>query len=184
MGDEDDGLLRVGGKEAGKEIALGGLVERAANLIEQEDVATMQQTTGYGNALSLSFAESPTPFTEFGAECIGQIEHEIGTGDMQHMAQFIVGSVGLSQQQIIADGATHKGIALWYETDVATHRDTALCGLHEAEHESEQRGLANARLAHDSGLGARLEVVGEVREDFSVARGVTERYVVEVNGCA
>ena len=71
VGDEDDGFLRVGGKEAGKEIALGGLVERAANLVEQEDVATMQQTTGYGNALCLSFAESPTPFTEFGAECIG-----------------------------------------------------------------------------------------------------------------
>ena len=97
MGDEDDGFLRIGGKEAGKEIALGGLVERAAYLVEQEDVATMQQTTGYGNALSLSFAESPTPFTEFGAECIGQVEHEIGTGDMQHVAQFIVGGVGLSQ---------------------------------------------------------------------------------------
>ena len=68
---------------------------------------------------------------------------------------------------------------MWYETDVATHRDTALCGLHKAEHESEQRGLANAGLAHDGGLGAGLEVVGEVREDFSVACGVTECYVVE-----
>ena len=38
MGDEKHGLLRVCRKQTAVQFALGGFVERAADLIEQEDV--------------------------------------------------------------------------------------------------------------------------------------------------
>ena len=63
MGNEKHSLLRICCKETAVKFALGGLIKRAANLIEQEGTATMQQTTGYGNALSLPLAETAAPLT-------------------------------------------------------------------------------------------------------------------------
>ena len=82
MGDEEHGLVGIGGEEAAVELTFGGLVERAADLVEQEDVTTMQQSTGDGDALGLTLTESAATFAQFGIETIGQVEHKVGTGSV------------------------------------------------------------------------------------------------------
>ena len=63
----------------------------------------MEQATGDGDALGLPLAESAAPFTQFGVETIGQVEHKVGTGGMQHFAQFGFGGLGLRYLQVITD---------------------------------------------------------------------------------
>ena len=82
VGDEEHGLVGTGGKEAGEEFALGGLVEGGADFVEQEDAARTQQATGNGDTLSLTLAESAAALTQFGIKTMRQVEHEIGTGRM------------------------------------------------------------------------------------------------------
>ena len=43
VGDEEHRLLRVGGEYAGIESLLGLFVERAANLVEEEDIPAVEQ---------------------------------------------------------------------------------------------------------------------------------------------
>ena len=57
----------------------------------------MQQSACNGDALCLSLAESAASLTQFGSETVGQVEHEVGTGCMQHLSQFVVGSLRLGQ---------------------------------------------------------------------------------------
>ena len=80
MGDEKHGFIWVGCKNAAVEFALGGLVERAANLVEQQYVATMQQATGNGYALGLPLAESATTFTKSGVKTVFKIKYKVGAG--------------------------------------------------------------------------------------------------------
>lgn len=82
MGDEEHGLVGIGGEEAAVELAFGGLVERAADLVEQEDVTTMQQSTGDGDALGLTLTESAASLTQLGIYALWQIEHKVGTGSV------------------------------------------------------------------------------------------------------
>ena len=49
-----------------------------------------------------------------------------------------------------------------------------LSGLDKAKNDTEQRGLADTRFAHDGGLGADLEVVAKMVQNLSVALGITE----------
>ena len=80
MGDEKHGFIGVGCKNAAVEFALGGLVERAAYLVEQQYVAAMQQATGDGYALRLAFAQSATTLTKFGVKTVFKIKHKVGAG--------------------------------------------------------------------------------------------------------
>ena len=181
MGDEEHGLVGIGGEKAAVELTFGGLVERAADLVEQEDVTAMQQSAGDGDTLSLTFAESATTFAQFGIETIGQVEHKVGTGSVQYLAQFGVGGVGLSQLQVVADGAAHQGVSLRHETEFPTLLYRSFRRLDKTEDESEQRGLADTSLTHDGGLRTREEVVGEMRQYLPVALGIAERHVFEAD---
>ena len=60
VGDEKHVFVGVSRKNAVVEFALGGFVERAADFVEQEDVATVQQATGDGYALGLTLAQAKT----------------------------------------------------------------------------------------------------------------------------
>ena len=91
----------------------------------------MEQSAGDGDALGLTFAESTTPLSQFGVESVGQVEDEVGTGGMEHSAQFVVGGVGAGQLEVVADGAAHQGIALRHETQFSTHGDLATCRFDE-----------------------------------------------------
>ena len=71
MRDKEYGLLRIGSKQPGEQFSLGCFVKATADFVEQEDVATMEQATGDGDALGLTFAESAASFTKFGVEAIG-----------------------------------------------------------------------------------------------------------------
>lgn len=82
VGDEEHCLLRVGGEYAGIECLLGLLVERAADLVEEEDIPAVEQPAGDSDALGLTLTESTTPLTQFGIETVGQVKDEISAGGM------------------------------------------------------------------------------------------------------
>ena len=182
VGDEKHGLLRVGRKETVVQFALGGFVEGTADLVEQEDVATVEQSAGDGDTLGLTFAESTTPLAQFGVETVGQVEDEVGTGGMEHSAQFVVGGIRASQLEVVADGAAHQGIALRHKTQFTTNSDLATCRFDKTEDQPEQRRLADTRLAHDGSLRTRTELMREVGKDLPVALGIAERDIVEADG--
>ena len=112
----------------------------------------MKQSTGDGNTLGLSFAESAASFSKFGVDAIGQIEDKISTGSMQHLSQFVFCSIWLCQLQVLSDGAAHQGIALWHETQFTAHSNLSAGRLDKSEYQAEQRGLSNTSLAHDGSL--------------------------------
>ena len=112
----------------------------------------MEQSTGDGDTLGLSLAESVAALTQFGVYSLWQIKDKIGTGGMQHFVQFVLGGIGFGQLQVIADGAAHQGIALWHETQFTAHSNQSAGRLDEAEYQAEQRGLSNTSLAHDGSL--------------------------------
>lgn len=174
VSNEDNGLIRIALKEAMVEFALGGFVERTADLVEQEDVATVEQPTSDGDTLGLSFAETATPLTQFGVESIGQVEDEIGTSGMEHLAQFIVRRIGLGQLEVVADSTAHQRVALRHETEFTPYIHLAFRRFDKPEDQAEQRRLADTRLAHDGGLRTRSELMREVRKDLSVALGIAE----------
>ena len=76
MGDEKHGLLWVCRKETVIQFALGGFVEGAADLVEQQDVATVEQSAGDGDTLRLALAESAAALTQFGVDAVGQVKDE------------------------------------------------------------------------------------------------------------
>lgn len=73
--------------------ALCRFVEGTADFVKQKDVATVEQSAGDSDTLGLSLAESAASFSKFGVYAFWQIKDEIGTGGMQHFAQFIVGGM-------------------------------------------------------------------------------------------
>ena len=131
--DEEHGLVWTGGKEPAVEFPFGGFVERTADLVKQQDMAWAQQSSGDGDALCLSLTQPAAPLTQFGVQSVGQFLHEVGTSDMQHLSQFVVGSVGLSQLQVITDSPAHQRVPLRHETEVTTHLYLSFRRLYEAE---------------------------------------------------
>jgi len=51
---------------------------------------------------------------------------------------------------------------------VVAQCQAAALGLDESQHQPEQGGFADARLAHDGGLGGRTEVVAEATQHLTV----------------
>ena len=100
---------------------------------------------------------------------------------MYDLAEFLVGSVGLGQLQVVAYAAAHQRVALRNEAQVALHRYFSARWLYKAKNQTEKGRLANARLAHDGRLRACLEVVTKVRQDFPVAFGIAEAHVFEAD---
>ena len=72
---------------------LRGFVEGTADLVKQEDVATVEQSTGNSDTLSLALAEPAAALTQFGVYSLWQIKDEICTSGLQHLVQFIVGGL-------------------------------------------------------------------------------------------
>jgi len=72
VGDEEHGLLRIGGEDAGIERLLGLFVETAADLVEEEDVTAVEQSAGDGDTLGLPLAESTAQLiaTSFGISAL------------------------------------------------------------------------------------------------------------------
>jgi hypothetical protein len=89
-----------------KQLALGFRVEGTRCLIEKHDGTVAQQGSGNGNALGLTFAESPTLLRTDGIETLWQFVDEIGTGIVQRFKYLFVGRIKASQPEIIANGTT------------------------------------------------------------------------------
>jgi hypothetical protein len=72
VGDDEHGLLRIGGEDAGIERLFGLFVETAADLVEEEDVTAVEQSAGDGDTLGLPLAESTAQLiaTSFGISAL------------------------------------------------------------------------------------------------------------------
>lgn len=112
MRDEQDGGGRECFKQSGEQFLLRRFVERTTDFVKQENAATVDQSTGDGNTLGLSLAESAASLTKFDVEIIMQVKDKISTGNMQNLSQFVSCGIGRGLLQVIADGAAHQCIAL------------------------------------------------------------------------
>ena len=194
MGDEDHGLLRVGFEQTAVELTLGLLVERGAYFVEEQDTARAEEAAGDGDALGLALAEAGATFATFGVDAFRQLEHEVGHGGMEDLMEFLVGGIGLGQLEVIADGATHQGIALRHKDKVGARLladiflatttidgQSALVGFDQGQQQTEKSGLAGTCDAHQGRLAARMEVVAEMGQDLAIAIGVLESDILDAD---
>ncbi len=65
-------------KETTVKLTFGGLVERTADFVEQQDLRWAQETSGDGDALRLTLAQTTASLTQFGIDAIGQVVHKLG----------------------------------------------------------------------------------------------------------
>ena len=100
----------------------------------------------------------------------------------------MVGGFGVSQQQVVADGAAEECVALWHVGEgcglAAGYFHCAFCRLYEAEYEAYESGLALSGGTYDGSAAAGGEVVGEVVENLASVGTVGECDVVEGDGDA
>ena len=203
MGNEDDGLLLIP-QDVLQQLALGVGIERTGSLVQQDDAAGAQQCTRYGNALGLSLRESPTLFGKRGIESVGQLVHEVGTGQPQCFAHLLVGGIGSTYPQVVAQRTAQQSIALWHVDEVATmkrgqpflsslphreglgeslfpliNRNLPFLRANEGEEQSDKCGLASPRLAQDGGAGARGEVVVGMGHGRTLVLSVAIAHVAE-----
>ena len=82
MGNKQHGLVGIAREEAMIQFTFCRFVQAAADFIEQEDVATVEQSAGDGDTLRLALAESAASFTKFSVDALGQIKDEISTSGM------------------------------------------------------------------------------------------------------
>ena len=168
-------------------------VERGADFVQQHDTARPEQSSGDGNALRLTLAQSSATLAALGIQTFWQVQHKVGHRRMEHLPQFLVGGVGLGQLEIIADAATHERIALWHKHEVGPRMladglpvvgiekfHTALTGLDESEQQSEQGSLARACMSHQGRLTACRKLMGKVGEDLAVASGIAETDILNL----
>lgn len=112
MSNEKHGFIGILCKEMVIQFVLCGFVEGTTDFVKQENAATVDQSTGDGNTLGLSLAESAASLTKFDVEIIMQVKDKISTGNMQNLSQFVSCGIGRGLLQVIADGAAHQCIAL------------------------------------------------------------------------
>ena len=115
---------------------------------------------------------------------------------MQDAPQFLFRRIGFGEQEVVADRTAHERIALRNIHEVpagrlARRRRTArqikrdISGRRcdKTEHQAEQRRLPDTRFPDKGGFRTRLEIVREMRNDFTVALGVAEGHIIEVHTC-
>ena len=72
----------------------------------------MQQSACDGYALCLSLAESAALFAAWGVESLGELEYEVGHGDLECVAELLFGGIGIAEQEVVAYGAGEECVAL------------------------------------------------------------------------
>ena len=194
MGNEDHGLLRVGFEQTSVEFMLCLFVEGGTDFIQQHDIARAEEAAGDGDALGLALAETGATFATFGVDALRELEHEVGHGGMENLVEFLVGSIGLGQLEVVADGATHESVALRHKDEVGAglladiflaaatiDGQGALVGLDEGQQQTEKGGLAGTCDAHQGRLATRMEVVAEMGKNLAIAIGILETDVLNAD---
>jgi hypothetical protein len=105
VGDEDHRLVTVACLQIVEQLSFGVDVKGGSGFVEQQEVAVAEQCTRYGYTLRLTFRKSAAQFPARGVKLFGQGEYEVGAGDMEHLAHFILSGVGVAECQIIAYSA-------------------------------------------------------------------------------
>ena len=194
MGNEDHGLLRVGFEQTAVEFMLCLFVEGGADFIQQHNITRAEEAAGDGDALGLAFAKTGATFATLGVDALWELEHEVGHGGMEDLVEFLVGGIGLGQLEVIADGATHQGIALRHKDKVGTglladiflaaatiDGQGALVGLDESQQQTEKGGFASTCDAHQGRLAARMEVIAEMGKNLAIAISVLESDILDTD---
>ena len=169
-------------------------VEGGTDFIQQHNITRAEEAAGDGNALGLALAKAGATFATFGVDALGELEHEVGHGGMEDLVEFFVGSIGLGQLEVIADGATHQGIALRYKDEVgaglladiflslaAIDGQGALVGFDQGQQQTEKGGLAGTCDTHQGRLATRMEIVAEMGKDLAIAIGILESDVLDAD---
>ena len=172
----------------------GLFVERSANFIQQHNITRAEEAAGDGDALGLALAEAGATFATLGVDALRELEHEVGHGGLEDLVEFLVGSIGLGQLEVVADGAAHQGVALGHKDKVGAglladiflslatiDGQGALVGLDEGQQQTEEGGLAGTCDAHQGRLTTRMEVVAEMGQDLAIAIGVLESDVLDAD---
>ena len=169
-------------------------VERSTDFIQQHNITRAEEAAGDGDALGLALAEAGATFATFGVDALWELEHEVGHGGMEDLVEFLVGSIGLGQLEVVADGATHQGIALRHKDKVGAglladiflatatiDGQGALVGLDQGQQQTEKGGLAGTSDAHQGRLAAWMEVVAEMGKNLAIAIGVLESDILDAD---
>ena len=112
MGNEEESATLVALDDALEDAALGGSIEGGGGFVEEEDGGWAQQGAGYTYALGLTFTQSYAHFAERGVKAVGQVEDEIGSGRSEGLTHILLGSLGVAQEEVIANRTAQEGIAL------------------------------------------------------------------------
>ena len=112
-------------------------------------------------------------------EAVRKVVDEVRHCCVQSVAQFLIGGVGLADEEVFSNGAADEGVALRDVHDVATcsrrgvYRFVTVIVFHfalvrkeQGKHKSDECALADACLAYYGCHTAWLEVVGEADDDF------------------
>ena len=169
-------------------------VEGGTDFIQQHDIARAEEAAGDGDALGLALAEAGATFATFGVDALWELEHEVGHGGMEDLVEFLVGSIGLGQLEVVADGATHESVTLGHKDKVGARLladiflatttidgQGALVGFDQGQQQTEKGGLASTCDAHQGRLAARMEVVAEMGQDLAIAISVLESDVLDTH---
>ena len=184
MGDKDHRVSLLA-EDVLQQLPLGVGVERTRSLIEEHHRTVSQQRTRYGDALSLSFAQSAALLAALRVEARGQLAHEVGAGRMQRLQHILVGGIEIAQPEVVAYGAAQQRVALRHVDQVAAqagrHRAgvAAVVDFHlsllwreQCQDEAHQRGLARTGLTQHRRAAAWQEVERQIADDGGILVGV------------
>ena len=153
----------------------------------------MEQGTGNGDALCLSFGEATTLLATEGVEAIGQVIDKEGAGTRQGIAHLVIGGIELAELEIVANGAAQEAVALWHVGDgigigfqrkrITSLIDKTHCTLgrtQQAEENTHQGALATACRTDDGCARGGSEGASEVMKYVTFAIGITIGDVLEL----
>ena len=165
MGGDDAGLVGVAGCQIPQDGALGGHIQCAGGLVQQQHRGVPQQGPGNGDALGLSLGQAVAVLPHGGVQPAVHGGDEVpGAGGLQRRPQLGVGGVGLHHPQIAGDGAGEEGVALGHIGEIAAESgvhlhlppvgglevSAALRRADQAQQQADHGGLAAAGGAHQS----------------------------------
>ena len=106
MGDEEESLVRTHPLGEVLEKARFGVgIQCRRSFVEKQNVAVVQECTGYADALGLTLRETGSVLSASAVETLRQGEDKLCTGSVQGVAHLFLSGIGVAQEQVVAYGA-------------------------------------------------------------------------------
>ena len=163
-------------------LSLGIGVKGRRCLIHNQDGTWLEQGTGDGDTLCLSFGKATSLLAAQSVEPTRQIIDEKGAGPRQGIMHLLFGSIELAKLEVVAYRAAQEAVALGHirygifvgiqRKCIALRIDEAhvsSCRTKQAEEDTHQGALAAARRANDGCACGRCKSACEIIEHVMVA---------------